>query len=518
MQRSLALIIFVLLMAADLQAATFRLALIVGNNDGNPGRTPLRYAEQDARNLHRTLVQIGGFPEEQIRLLVGKSSMEEAVRSLRAQALRLVKNPHDQLLLLFYFSGHSEGGFLEMGPSETEFRELREELRRIPNSTRILILDTCQSGQMIRTKGGFPVPPFTTGPEDGAGPPRGEVVITSSTELEDSLESSEIQGSFFTHHFISGIRGAADFNHDGKVSLPEAYSYTRDETAGKTARLQRGQHPSFEFSVSGTGEIYLTDLNRGDPLLSLAPPEEGHFAIYEKKTRGLVAEVDKPAGSPLFIAIPEGEVLIRKRKTGYDLEQDLMARAGGIYHFSEEEGRRVRISPGRRILSPMEVLGKRDGVLLREGELVTLKLLETVTTKTAQVGDKIRLESAGEIYVDGQVVIPAGAPANGEILAIRQKRGIVHGELVCRLGYVRAIDGQWVPLESILSRSPAGLRKVGEGEDPLSTTGSQTETDVASGVTAFFFLPFYPFVKGRDAVLTEGALFDAYVARDVKIR
>jgi hypothetical protein len=179
----------------------------------------------------------------------------------------------------------------------------------------------------------------------------------------------------------------------------------------------------------------------------------------------------------------------------------------------------VRVSPARRIHAP-QIDGKAAAVTLREGEMVRLRLMERITSKTNQAGDQVRLESAEDVYVNNRLVIAAGAPARGEILALRRKRGIVHGEVVCRLGYVRTVDGQWVPLEGMVSRNPAGLREVPEGgrEGLLSSSGSETETDVASGLTAFFFLPFYPLFKGRDAVLEEGTLFEAFVARDVAIR
>lgn len=508
-----------LLVSSKVDAATFRIALIVGNNEGNPGRVPLRYAEQDARNLARTLLQIGDFPENQIHLLLGRSStsLREEMKEIRAQALRLAKEPRDRLLLLFYFSGHSEGGFLEMGGSQMQFRALREELRQVSGSTRLLILDTCHSGHLIRTKGGVPVPPFALDPSGGGELPQGEILLASSTELEESQESSEIGGSFFTHHFVSGIRGAADFNHDGRVSLQEAWSYANERTLKTTARLQRTQHPSFEFNLSGEGEIYLSRLQEQAPLLSLAPSEAGHFLIFDRKARILVADLEKKSGEPLYVAIPEGEVSIRKRKQDHDLEQVLKASKGGLYHFREELGQQVQITSSRRILSYSLSSGGK-GLLLREGEVIRLKLSETLSTKTSHAGDKVRMVAAEDLYVDGGLVISRGATATGEVLAIRQRRGIVHGELACRIGYVQAVDGQWIPLESIVSKSPEGLRQVKEGEEPVLNTGSRTETDVASTMTTLFFLPLYPFIRGRHAVFEEGTLFEAYVARDVTIR
>ncbi len=529
MKRQLAWVLFSSLLAfiglgtRGAVAATQRLALIVGNNEGSDTKPFLRYAEQDARNLYNTLVEVGGFPRSQVKLLLGKNpqTILEAARSFQALAAHSLKNPQDQVLLLLYFSGHSDNNLLEMGPSQLDFRQLHAEIKKIPSTTRVIILDTCHSGEVIQTKGGIPIPSFTVS-KDSEEMPRGEIVITSSTAHEDSLESSELQGSFFTHYFVSGLRGGADYNLDGKISVNEAFSYASEYTARKAAELKRVQTPTYDYNLSGSGDIYLSELMNGAPLLYLAPPEQGTFFLYEKKTRTLIAEIPKTSGSPRYVAVPMGDVIIRKQRPDYYLEETITALPGGLYYFRDEDGQRIKISPARRILSYEPPQGeKRQPVTLREGEMVRLRLAETVSTKTSHTGDKIRLEAAEDLLVDGRLVVTAGAAATGEILALRQKRGIVAGELVCRLGYVQAVDGQWIPLNSIVSRSPSGLKTIADGSDAsesLSATGSSTATDVASGVTALFFLPFYPLFRGKDATLNEGTLFDAYVGRTVVIQ
>lgn len=504
-------VLFVLFFLASVPAgaAIHRIALVVGNNEGNDTKPFLRYAEQDAKNLSRTLTQIGGFADANVALLLGKNpgTVLEKARSLAAKASHLVRNPQDQVLFLFYYSGHSEGNLLELGPSSLDFQDLYDQLKKIPATTRIVILDTCQSGRMIQAKGGVPIPPFSI-PSDRPQLPKGEVFITSSMPLEDSIESSEFQGSLFTHTFVSGLRGAADFDLDGRVSLNEALSFASQYTSLKASAVQKRQHPTYEFNLSGTGEVYMTELMAGAPLLFLPPAEDGTFLIYERNSGALAAEIPKKPGAPRYVALPPGDLSLRKDSGGISQEQSIDADLGGVYYFRSEEAQKVRVSPARRIHAP-QVDGKTAAVTLREGEMVRLRLLERITTKANQAGDQVRLESAEDVYVNNRLVIAAGAPARGEILALRRKRGIVHGELVCRLGYVRAVDGQWIPLEGMISRNPSGS---------LTPTGSETETDVASAITAFFFLPFYPLFKGRDAVLEEGTLFEAFVARDAAIR
>ena len=51
---------------------------------------------------------------------------------------------------------------------------------------------------------------------------QGLALLTSSAANEDAQESDALKGSFFTHHFVSALLGAADADGDGKVTLEEA--------------------------------------------------------------------------------------------------------------------------------------------------------------------------------------------------------------------------------------------------------------------------------------------------------
>jgi hypothetical protein len=63
------------------------------------------------------------------------------------------------------------------------------------------------------------------------------------------------------------------------------------------------------------------------------------------------------------------------------------------------------------------------GAVLRTGTEVPLKLSEMLTTKgkVLKAGQRIHLEVAEPVLVNGVVVIPAGSPAMGEITEVRNK-------------------------------------------------------------------------------------------------
>src|SRR5437868_14420464 len=122
-----------------------------------------------------------------------------------------------------------------MGGTQLDLSELEQLVRGSAAGFRLLILDACRAGALARVKGGAPIPPFDIQlGERVAG--EGAVFLTSSSASEDSQESDEIKGSFFTHALVSGLRGAADANGDGRVTLDETYRYAYDATLRASSR------------------------------------------------------------------------------------------------------------------------------------------------------------------------------------------------------------------------------------------------------------------------------------------
>src|SRR5207253_3195573 len=93
--------------------------------------------------------------------------------------------------------------------------------------------------------------------------------ITRDTQAPRG-SSAAIGGSFFTHHFEVGLRGAADSDGDGQVTLAEAFRYTSVRTTSGTAATEAGpQHPTYDIRMSGRGDVVLADLRRAEATLRL---------------------------------------------------------------------------------------------------------------------------------------------------------------------------------------------------------------------------------------------------------
>lgn len=133
--------------------------------------------------------------------------------------------------------------------------------------------------------------------------------------------------------------------------------------------------------------------------------------------------------------------------------------------------------------------------VIPENTPVTVQTLEEISSKTAQVGDPVRLEVIDDVVIGGVTVIPAGTPAYGEITAA-QKNGHLgkSGKLTIEIEGVRYGSGR--------------MRLRGS----RASTGSGGGT--ASIATAALVSPLGLLIHGKSAAVPIHTKFLAYVAND----
>ncbi|HUB08804.1 MAG TPA: caspase family protein, partial [Myxococcales bacterium] len=292
-----------------------RLAIVAGNDQGAAENSPLRYAEDDASRVASVLTDLGGVTDRDLTLLLGGSAadLRSALGRAQARIAEIRRETGEQTLLIFYFSGHSDGAALELGGDRFSYAELRHRLAATAADVRVAIVDACRSGALLTAKGARLGPKFDIAIADDP-PTSGQVFLTSSAADENALESREIRGSIFTHNLVSALRGAADTSGDGRVTLAEAYRYAYAHTVASTSRfLLRPQHPSYDYRLSGIGELVLTELTPHSALLTL--PRGFDRALVEDPARDeVLAEV--PADGAGRLALPPGDYLVRVWKNG----------------------------------------------------------------------------------------------------------------------------------------------------------------------------------------------------------
>ncbi|MGQ0506254.1 MAG: caspase family protein [Myxococcaceae bacterium] len=344
-------------------AETRRIALIVGSNAGAGTRAPLRYAESDAGKMARALVEVGEVRPDDVLLLQGQrlSVVEAALLEAKDRVAENKRYPDVRTVLLFYFSGHSDGEALELGQQGLSYSRLRALLAATGADLRLAIIDACKSGAALREKGATRGDPFTLRLSDEL-TARGEAFITSSAADEYALESSEVMGSFFTHNFLSGLRGAADVSGDRVVTLSEAYRYTYEHTVSNTALMPVGtQHPAYDYRLSGQGELVLSRLSEGVATLVL-PKDAERSVVVDLVRDQVVAEVTSAE-----LALAPGDYGVRVLKGGRTYGGRVVLAAGrretvNLSSLSELSGGAPQISRKGAFTTVEEQYSPRFGI------------------------------------------------------------------------------------------------------------------------------------------------------------
>lgn len=288
----------------DISAGVDRYAIYIGCNDGGKERDKLLYAGSDAKNFQKIMSEIGGVQDSNSFILIdpSKDKIDDTLDKITTKINRNKSNAK-RSEFIFYYSGHSDENSLLLGEAAYDYSSLKHKITEIPSDIHIVILDSCYSGNFIRTKGGQKKKPFLM---DDSSVVKGHAYLSSSSAREFSQESDDIESSYFTNAMITGLRGAADTSGDSKVTLNELYSYAFNETLSKTESSKAGpQHPNYNITLVGSGDLILSDISNADAMLSISKEAKGTFIIRDSNGK-LISEINKAAGLPILMALPVG--------------------------------------------------------------------------------------------------------------------------------------------------------------------------------------------------------------------
>ena len=240
-----------------------RWAVIVGISKYQHSIINLKYADQDAESLHQLLLTPNGgsFQSDHICKLTN----EQATTGNITRALRsFLKKPAREDLVLIYLAGHGSPDpdrpddvyFLtydtdpnDIAGTALPMEDIHRAMKSILHSEKVIILaDTCHSAAIGGGIGGRRsvmddtrlMNRFLQNISQSKG---GVALLTSAEANEVSFEDSKWGGGHgvFTHYLLEGMRGAADQDADGLVTIGELFEYVRDNVKKAT---NYKQHPS----------------------------------------------------------------------------------------------------------------------------------------------------------------------------------------------------------------------------------------------------------------------------------
>jgi hypothetical protein len=243
-------------------------AVVIGI-DKYPNIRQLKYAVSDAGLFYDHLIKRNRIPTENVVLLLNQDATLTKIRIILGTDLKNKASKDDMVVI--YFAGHGaterdaqspDGDGLEkyLLPFDADLKDLYatalpiEELSRIFNRIRserlIFIADAYYSGasggRTIRI-GGMRASISEAFIDRIAGG-KGRVIMTASGANEVSAEKDELQHGVFTYYLIEGLRGSADTDRDGVVTVDEAYNYVSKQVPAATAQEQ---HPVKKGTVEG---------------------------------------------------------------------------------------------------------------------------------------------------------------------------------------------------------------------------------------------------------------------------
>lgn len=244
-------------------------AVVIGINDYTNIRK-LKYAVNDARAFHDLLISNNKIPEENVSLLINQKASLTNLRSTLGTKLKNYAGKEDMVII--YFAGHGateqdamspDGDGLEkyllpydadltdLYSSALPMREISHIFHRIKSERIIFIADACYSG----ASGGRTVSfsgiraNISNAFLDRIISGKGTIIITASAANEVSIENAEFKHGVFTYYLLEALRGKADIDNDGIITVDEAYRYVSDRVPKATGQEQ---HPVKKGSVEGS--------------------------------------------------------------------------------------------------------------------------------------------------------------------------------------------------------------------------------------------------------------------------
>ena len=242
----------------------------------------LKYAKEDAIEIYNILTdpKYGNFPKKNVKLLLDAQATLTEIKS--AMGTFLARNAGEDDMVCIYFAGHGSPEIDPTGKADDNLEKFivpydakKDDLfgyglsmdtvrkildERIESKRAIFFIDSCYSGEA----GGrtFSRPDVVARNvtisekflEQLSG--EGRIIITASKPDELSHETDELKHGIFTYYLAEGLKGKADFNKDGVVTVDELYSYVYEQVTKKARQLGGRQHPLKKGTI--VGEIPLT--------------------------------------------------------------------------------------------------------------------------------------------------------------------------------------------------------------------------------------------------------------------
>jgi hypothetical protein len=239
-------------------------AVVIGVSNYNDSQIPsLRYAANDAQAFHDWLVSKkgGGYAPSRVKLLVNTDATGRNIKNILfnwlGQAL-------EEDTVIVFFAGHGspqspdypnnlfllpyDANYDDVATTGFPMWDIETALKRFIKAKKVVVIaDACHSGGVgqsfdIARRGsrGIEINPISSGLQNLSRIGDGVAVISASDDKQFSQESKDWGGGHgvFTYFLLKGLKGEADYNKDGKVTLGELIPYLSEQVRRETRSAQ----------------------------------------------------------------------------------------------------------------------------------------------------------------------------------------------------------------------------------------------------------------------------------------
>jgi len=243
-------------------------AVVIGNRDYLDKDIPaVNFATNDAELVKNYLINTLGYREGNIIFEVNASkgvfeSIFGTADTYKAKLFEYLTP--DQSDVFVYYSGHgapsleTKKGYIlpiDGNPNNVSIggyslELLYGNLAKLPAKSVTVVTDACFSGAPLFKKAS-PVGIIVNNPLAAS---ENTTLINSSAGTELSSWYPEKQHGMFTYYFLLGLTGAADANHDDKITMAEVNAYVSENVPYMTRTLHDGRKQ--------TPSVRSVDMNR----------------------------------------------------------------------------------------------------------------------------------------------------------------------------------------------------------------------------------------------------------------
>jgi hypothetical protein len=324
--------------------------IVVGvNHSVDAGVADLRFADDDAARYYDLFTTLGAetyllarFDDNTRRLHAGAAAQARLPRlaeldravALAAARAEAEKKRGAPVTLYFIYAGHGNvkdgAGYVSLEDARLTGHELETRvLDKIRAERAHFIVDACSSYYLAYARGpGGKRRQLEGFSSLGALGTRADVgVLLSTSSARESHEWERVQAGVFSHEVRSGLYGAADADHDGRISYREIAAFVERANAA----IANERYRPAVFARAPSGDAPLVELSAGSKRrIEVDGTTAAHY-VLEDELGVYLAE---------FHNAPKESVVLVRSPTG-----------GRLYLGREEDGKEYVIEPDSDVAS-----------------------------------------------------------------------------------------------------------------------------------------------------------------------